>query len=114
MTLIKTDKALAELSGRQRTLNLKERALLLLADGCTPTATLLEQVRTTDDVLAKLISAGYLAPAVSVPARAPTLASAAPPTSATAPPKPTKAAATPAPTGQATALPLPVAADRFD
>ncbi|MBY0463927.1 MAG: hypothetical protein K2W33_03175, partial [Burkholderiales bacterium] len=43
-----------------------------------------------------------------------TLASAAPPTSATAPPKPTKAAATPAPTGEATALPLPVAADRFD
>ena len=31
MTLIKTDKAMAELSSRQRTLNLKERALLLLA-----------------------------------------------------------------------------------
>jgi hypothetical protein len=33
MTLKKTDKALMELASRQRTLNVKERALLLLADG---------------------------------------------------------------------------------
>ena len=62
MTLIKTDKALAELSTRQRTLNIKERALLLLADGRTPAQTLLAQVRTTEDVLAKLVSAGFLMP----------------------------------------------------
>lgn len=110
MTLIKTDKALAELSARQRTLNLKERALLLLADGRTPTATLLAQVRSTDDVLAKLISAGFLAPAVS----AQTPVSAPAPQPAAAPPRPAKASATPAPTGGEAALPVPVAADRFD
>lgn len=62
MTLIKTDKALVELSTRQRTLNIKERALLLLADGRTPAQTLLAQVRTTEDVLEKLVSAGFLMP----------------------------------------------------
>lgn len=106
MTLIKTDKALAELSSRQRTLNLKERALLLLADGRTPTATLMEQVRTTDDVLAKLISAGYLAPATSVHTPVSTQAS-VPLVSA-------KAYNMPTPTGEETAQPTPVAADRFD
>ncbi len=115
MTLIKTDKALAELSARQRTLNLKERALLLLADGRTPTATLLAQVRTTDEVLAKLIAAGYLAPAVSAQTPAPTPVSAPAPTSAVTPSRPAKAFATAAPPmDEETALPVPVAADRFD
>lgn len=106
MTLIQTDKAMAELSSRQRTLNLKERALLLLADGRTPTNTLMEQVRTTDDVLAKLISTGYLAPVTSVPQRGSTQAP-APLDSANASP-------TPAPMSEETALPVLVAADRFD
>jgi hypothetical protein len=61
MTLKKTDKALMELAGRQRTLNVKERALLLLADGVTPAQTLLAQVRTTEDVLTRLVSEGFLA-----------------------------------------------------
>jgi hypothetical protein len=60
MTLKKTDKALKELASRQRTLNVKERALLLLADGVTPAQTLLAQVRTTEDVLARLVSEGFL------------------------------------------------------
>lgn len=114
MTLIKTDKALAELSARQRTLHIKERALLLLADGRTPTATLLAQVRTTDDVLAKLISAGYLAPAAQAQAAANKPVSAPAPQPGTAPPRVAKASATPPPLGEATAQPAPVAADRFD
>ena len=61
MTLKKTDKALLELASRQRTLNVKERALLLLADGVTPAQTLLTQVRTTEDVLTRLVSEGFLA-----------------------------------------------------
>lgn len=112
MTLIKTDKALAELSARQRTLNIKERALLLLADGRTPAQTLLAQVRTTEDVLARLVSAGFLAVSTSVPA--PASASAPPAIPAVTPPKPAKASATTAPMGEETALPTPVAADRFD
>lgn len=112
MTLIKTDKALAELSARQRTLNLKERALLLLADGRTPTATLLAQVRTTDDVLANLIAAGYLAPAASAQTRVPAPAPAPAFTSAVTPSRPATLPATPAPAEGESAL--PVAADRFD
>jgi hypothetical protein len=61
MTLKKTDKALMELASRQRTLNVKERALLLLADGVTPAQTLLAHVRSTEDVLARLVSEGFLA-----------------------------------------------------
>lgn len=117
MTLIKTDKALAELSARQRTLNIKERALLLLADGRTPAATLLAQVRTTEDVLTRLVSAGFLV--VSAPTSTSTAASASKPAQAAAP------ASNATGMSQATTvkaapleveppLPTPVAADRFD
>lgn len=61
MTLTKTDKALAELASRQRSLSLKERALLLLADGRRPLRTLLEQVQTTEEVVTRLVADGYLA-----------------------------------------------------
>lgn len=104
MTLRKTDKALAELTTRQRTLNLKERALLLLADGVTPAQTLLEQVRTTEDVLARLVAEGYLVASVPTKAAAPT-------------PAPSVPAAAPAkaqPPVEEPDGPPTVAADRFD
>ena len=63
MPLIKTDKAHRELASRQRTLNLKERALLLLADGHKPTAELLKLVQVDVTLVQFLVMQGYLAPA---------------------------------------------------
>ena len=63
MPLIKTDKAHRELASRQRTLNLKERALLLLADGQKPTADLIRLVQVDVTLVQFLVMQGYLAPA---------------------------------------------------
>lgn len=101
MLLKKTDKGLAELASRERTLNVKERALLLLADGRTASATLLAQVRATEDVLTRLVSDGYLAAAADARASASGAARPAAPRPATT----EVAAPTPA---------VPVAADRFE
>lgn len=101
MLLKKTDKGLAELASRERMLNVKERALLLLADGRTTSATLLAQVRATEDVLTRLVSDGYLMAAAETRSAASgssrPAASRAATAEVTAPPQPT-----------------PVAADRFE
>lgn len=62
MPYIKTDKALRELASRQRTLNLKERALLLLADGQKPTTELLRLVQVDAATVQFLVVQGYLIP----------------------------------------------------
>lgn len=74
MPLLKTEKAVAELSTRQRTLGLKERALLLLADGRKSGDELLAMVQADANVLHHLLAHGYLArtaPVKSAPARQP-------------------------------------------
>ncbi|MGY8904952.1 MAG: hypothetical protein ACKVIH_10425 [Burkholderiales bacterium] len=65
MQLLKTDKAREELASRQRSLQLRERAALLLADGTKTRAEM--QVLMQDDgtILSKLIADGYLAPATN-------------------------------------------------
>lgn len=100
MTLKKTDKALKELASRQRTLNVKERALLLLADGVTPAQTLLAHVRSTEDVLARLVSEGFLVVAEPTDASQQSAPQHKPETDVLA-------------QGNAN-LPPPVSADRFD
>lgn len=62
MPLLKTEKALTELRTRSRTLGLKERALLLLADGQKSAAELLTLVQADAPVLQRLVAEGYLAP----------------------------------------------------
>lgn len=66
MQLVKTDKAREELASRQRSLQLRERAALLMADGTKTRAEM--QVLMQDDgtILNKLIADGYLAPATQV------------------------------------------------
>jgi len=61
MQLVKTDKAREELAARQRSLQLRERAALLMADGIKTRAEM--QVLMQDDgtILNKLIADGYLA-----------------------------------------------------
>lgn len=58
----KTDKAVAELASRQRTLGLKERALLLLADGKKTGPELASLVQAQTTLLHTLIHQGYLEP----------------------------------------------------
>jgi hypothetical protein len=60
MQLVKTDKAREELSSKQRALQIRERAALLMADGTKTRAEM--QVLLQDDgtILEKLISDGYL------------------------------------------------------
>lgn len=60
MHLEKTEKGVLELSARQRTLGLKERAVLLLADGQKPDAALLSLVQVDPSVLHQLVEDGYL------------------------------------------------------
>ena len=61
MPLIKTEKALTELRSRQRTLGLKERALLLLADGQKPAGELQTLVQADAALVQHLVAQGYLA-----------------------------------------------------
>jgi hypothetical protein len=72
MPLLKTEKALTELRTRSRTLGLKERALLLLADGQKSAAELLTLVQADAQVLQRLVAEGYLAarPTPTEPPRA--------------------------------------------
>ncbi len=65
--LLKTDKAVAELRSRQRTLGLKERALLLLADGKKTGPELASLVQAEATLIHALLNQGYLAP-VQIPA----------------------------------------------
>lgn len=58
----KTDKAVAELASRQRTLGLKERALLLLADGKKTGPELASLVQAQTTLLHTLVHQGYLEP----------------------------------------------------
>ncbi len=60
MPLIKTEKALAELRSRQRTLGLKERALLLLADGQKSAGELQTLVQADAALVHQLVADGYL------------------------------------------------------
>lgn len=60
MHLEKTEKGVLELSARQRTLGLKERAVLLLADGQKPDAALMSLVQVDSSVLDQLMENGYL------------------------------------------------------
>jgi len=101
MLLKKTYKGLAELASHERTLNVKEQALLLLADGRTASATLLAQVRATEDMLIRMVSDGY--PAAAADTRASASGAARP--TAHRPATTEVAAPTPA---------VPVAADRFE
>lgn len=67
----KTDKAVAELASRQRTLGLKERALLLLTDGKKTGPELANLVQAETTLIHTLVNQGYLAP-VTVKAAVPT------------------------------------------
>jgi hypothetical protein len=60
MYLEKTDKGVLELGSRQRTLGLKERAVLLLADGQKPDAELMSLVQIEARTLEELVHQGYL------------------------------------------------------
>lgn len=60
MYLEKTDKGVLELGSRQRTLGLKERAVLLLADGQKSDAELTSLVQVGESVLNQLTIEGYL------------------------------------------------------
>lgn len=62
MYFLKTDKAVAELASRQRTLGLKERALLLLADGKKTGPELASLVQAETTLIHTLLNQGYLAP----------------------------------------------------
>ena len=86
MYFLKTDKAVAELASRQRTLGLKERALLLLADGKKTGPELASLVQAETTLIHTLLNQGYLAPLR-------TEAEAAPPARNNAPAPPPAAAA---------------------
>lgn len=88
MLLYKTPKAHQELAPGSRSLNLRERSLLLLAEG-TPYAQLAQMYHGQGEALvAQLVHTGYLA------ARNPELAPASPlPTTAPVPPPPASAPA---------------------
>jgi len=60
MPLIKTEKALSELRSRARTLSLKERALLLLADGQKSAGELQLLVQAESALVQQLVANGYL------------------------------------------------------
>jgi hypothetical protein len=68
MSLCKTEKAVAALAARPRTLSPKERALLLLANGHTSGAELLNLVQAEPAMLASLLDGGYLATACTAAA----------------------------------------------
>jgi hypothetical protein len=88
MLLIKTDKAVAELASRQRNLGLKERALLLLADGRKPARELLSLLNTEAEVLETLLNNGYLTHAApAAPAARDRSGAARPPDKPAAPPQ---------------------------
>jgi hypothetical protein len=119
MSLARTTQATLELSNRERTLPLKDRAVLLLADGSKSAHELAALVRcTTEDVL-RLVSQGYLTAAGKDP-QPPSAAPSPKRTRSPASAQPTAAAAAPSPTstfGPSTLAPLsppPVAVDRFE
>lgn len=60
MYLEKTDKGVLELGSRQRVLGLKERAVLLLADGQKTDAELVRLLQIEDGTLDQLVLEGYL------------------------------------------------------
>lgn len=61
MQLVKTDKAREELASRQRRLQLRERAALLMADGSKTRTEMLALMQDDGSLLNKLIADGYLA-----------------------------------------------------
>jgi hypothetical protein len=91
MHLEKTDKGVLELASRQRTLGLKERALLLLADGQKPDAELVRLLQAEPALLMQLVEDGYLRRMPPDPrrprSRPPETAPAPLPADATAPPR---------------------------
>lgn len=101
MYFLKTDKAVAELASRQRTLGLKERALLLLADGKKTGPELASLVQAETTLIHTLLNQGYLAPLR-------TEAEAAPPARNNAP-APAAAAVKAAPAASASRLTTAVA-----
>lgn len=60
MYLQKTPQGVAELSAKERTLSLKERALLLLANGKKSDAELLALVTAAEPLMDALVAQGYL------------------------------------------------------
>ncbi|HEX5783594.1 MAG TPA: hypothetical protein VFY35_02595, partial [Burkholderiaceae bacterium] len=109
MSLARTAQATLELSNRERTLPLKDRAVLLLADGRKSAHELAALVRcSTEDVL-RLVTQGYLAAAAPQRTRpAPSDPSAPAPAPAASP------ASTFGPSTLSPTAPAPVAVDRFE
>jgi hypothetical protein len=111
MSLARTTQATLELSNRERALPLKDRAVLLLADGHKSAQELAALVRcTTEDVL-RLVSQGYLAaPAPQRPRTRPTS-----PDPVGLPPSPAvSSASTFGPSTLSPTAPAPLAVDRFE
>lgn len=103
MSLARTAQATLELSNRERTLPLKDRAVLLLADGRKSAHELAALVRcSTEDVL-RLVTQGYLAAAAPQRTR-----------SAPAPAPAASPASTFGPSTLSPTAPAPVAVDRFE
>lgn len=60
MVLKKSEKAKLELSSKTRTLNLRERGALFLADGVKTRQEIQSQLQVDGGILEKLIAEGYL------------------------------------------------------
>ena len=63
MHLLKSEKARLELTSKQRTLSVRERSVLFLADGIRTKDELVWLLRGDADMLQRLMAAGYLLPA---------------------------------------------------
>ena len=70
MPLLKSEKAKQELASKQRTLTVRERSALFLADGIRTRAELVWLLQGDIGMLKKLIADGYLLPAESLGAKA--------------------------------------------
>lgn len=119
MHLQKTDKAVLELASRQRTLGLKERALLLLADGRKTDAELLAMVQTEPDLIDTLVRSGHLERLNKAPSPPATPSTRPAPAATERPPtRPEQRSAPPVDSGFAVSAldagPGRVAADTFD
>ncbi|GAB4089664.1 hypothetical protein [Hydrogenophaga soli] len=111
MSLARTAQATLELSNRERTLPLKDRAVLLLADGRKSAHELAALVRcSTEDVL-RLVTQGYLAAAAPQRTRP---APSDPSAPAPAPAPAASPASTFGPSTLSPTAPAPVAVDRFE
>ena len=65
MSLLRSEKARIELASKQRTLSVRERSVLFLADGIRTREELVWLLQGDADMLQRLMAAGYLLPAKS-------------------------------------------------